>query len=68
MQVAVIGLGSMGYGMAASLSRAGLTVTGSDINAEAVARFAAEHGKGATSPAAAATGADAVVTVVVNAD
>jgi len=68
MQVAVIGLGSMGYGMAASLRRAGLTVSGCDINAETVARFAAEHGKGATSPAAAAAGADAVLTVVVNAD
>jgi 3-hydroxyisobutyrate dehydrogenase len=68
MQVAVIGLGSMGYGMAASLARAGLNVLGYDINAEAVARFAAEHGKGAASPAAAAAGAGAVVSVVVNAD
>ncbi len=68
MQAAVIGLGSMGYGMAASLARAGLTVVGYDINAEAVARFAAEHGKGAASPAAAAAGADVVVTVVVNAE
>jgi 3-hydroxyisobutyrate dehydrogenase len=68
MQVAVIGLGSMGYGMAASLKRAGVSVTGYDINAEAVTRFAAEHGKGAASAAEAAAGADAVLTVVVNAD
>ena len=68
MQVAVIGLGSMGFGMAASLARAGFPVTGFDVRPEAVARFSAGHGKGAASPAAAATGADAVVTVVVNAD
>ena len=68
MQVAVIGLGSMGYGMAASLKRAGLSVTGYDINAEAVTRFAAEHGKGAASAAEATAGVDAVLTVVVNAD
>jgi putative dehydrogenase len=68
MRVAVIGLGSMGFGMAASLARAGLAVTGFDVRPEVVARFAAAHGKGAASPAAAAAGADAVVTVVVNAD
>jgi len=68
MQVAVIGLGSMGFGMASSLARAGLAVTAFDMRPEVVARFAAEHGKGAASPAAAAAGADAVVTVVVNAD
>ena len=68
MQVAVIGLGSMGFGMASSLARAGLAVTGFDVRPEIVARFAAEHGKGAASPGAAAAGADAVVTVVVNAD
>jgi 3-hydroxyisobutyrate dehydrogenase len=68
MRVAVIGLGSMGYGMAASLERAGFDAVGFDVRAEVVERFVAEHGFGATSPAAAAAGADCVVTVVVNAE
>src|SRR3569833_1076522 len=66
-KVAVIGLGSMGFGMATSLRRAGLTVTGCDVAEEAVSRFVADGGKGATSPAEAAEGADIVVSVVVNA-
>jgi L-threonate 2-dehydrogenase len=66
-RVAVIGLGSMGAGMAGSLRRAGFTVAACDVNAEAVARFAAEGGEAAHSPADAATGADVVVCVVVNA-
>src|SRR5215468_10839073 len=65
--VAVIGLGSMGFGMATSLSRAGFEVTGCDISAETVARFAREGGKGATTPAEAASSADIVVSVVLNA-
>ncbi|HVM82924.1 MAG TPA: L-threonate dehydrogenase [Candidatus Binatia bacterium] len=66
-KAAVIGLGSMGFGMAASLARAGFDVAGADVNAEAVKRFAAEHGRGAASPAEAAAGAEIIVTVVVNA-
>ena len=46
-RVAVIGLGSMGYGMATSLRRAGLEVTGCDVSADSVARFVADGGKGA---------------------
>ena len=65
-QVAVIGLGSMGFGMALSLKRAGLAVIGCDVSADAVARFVAEGGKGAATPAAAAEHADIVVSVVVN--
>ena len=38
---AVIGLGSMGFGMATSLRRAGFDVTGCDVSDDAVARFAA---------------------------
>ena len=67
LNVAVIGLGSMGYGMATSLKRAGFAVTGCDVSADAVARFVADGGKGANSPAEAAAGADIVVSVVVNA-
>jgi 3-hydroxyisobutyrate dehydrogenase len=66
-RVAVIGLGSMGYGMATSLRRAGLDVTGCDVSAGAVAKFVGEGGQGAASPAAAAQQADIVVSVVVNA-
>jgi 3-hydroxyisobutyrate dehydrogenase len=64
--MAVIGLGSMGFGMAASLARKGFDVAGTDINAEAVQRFAS-YGRAEKTPAAAAKGAAVLVTVVVNA-
>ncbi len=64
---AVIGLGSMGFGMAVSLRRAGFDVAGFDIDGAAVARFAATGGRGAASLAAAVADADIVVSVVVNA-
>src|SRR6202051_5021941 len=66
-RVAVIGLGSMGFGMATSLRRAGFDVTGCDVSAEAMARFVADGGMGAGPPAEAAKAADIVVSVVVNA-
>src|SRR5258705_11006234 len=66
-RIAVIGLGSMGFGMATSLSRAGFGVTGCDVSADAVARFVADGGSGAKTPAEAAKTADIVVSVVVNA-
>jgi L-threonate 2-dehydrogenase len=66
-EIAVIGLGSMGFGMATSLKRAGFRVTGCDVVAENVARFVAEGGKGATTPAEAARAAGIVVSVVLNA-
>ena len=46
-RMAVIGLGSMGFGMATSLRRAGFDVTGCDVSADSVARFVADGGKGA---------------------
>jgi L-threonate 2-dehydrogenase len=67
-KIAVIGLGSMGYGMATSLARKGFAVTGTDVQAASVARFAAEHGKSAATPAEAAKDSDIIVVVVVNAD
>lgn len=67
VRTAVIGLGSMGCGMALSLHRAGLSVVGYDLDPAGVARFAAEGGQGASSPAEAAAGAAIVVCVVVNA-
>lgn len=66
-RVGVVGLGSMGLGMALSLKRAGFDVAGCDVAPEAVARLVAEGGRGTASPAEAADGADAVVSVVVNA-
>ncbi|MGN6309185.1 MAG: L-threonate dehydrogenase [Xanthobacteraceae bacterium] len=66
-RIAVIGLGSMGFGMATSLLRAGFTVTGCDVSADSVARFKASGGQGASSPAEAVRDAETVVSVVVNA-
>ena len=65
--VAVIGLGSMGFGIAQSLLRAGFRVAGCDTNASARERFAAAGGTAVASPAAAVSGVVAVITVVVNA-
>jgi L-threonate 2-dehydrogenase len=64
--VAVVGLGSMGFGMALSLLRAGFDVVGCDVRAASVARFVKQGGRGAASPADAAARADVVVSVVVN--
>ena len=55
--VAVIGLGSMGFGMATSLRRAGFEVTGCDAMADCVARFVKDGGKDAKTPAEAAKAA-----------
>lgn len=63
---AVIGLGSMGFGMARSMKRAGLDVIGYDITPAAIDRFVAEGGRGAAAAAEAARGADIIVSVVVN--
>jgi 3-hydroxyisobutyrate dehydrogenase/2-hydroxy-3-oxopropionate reductase len=59
--VAVIGLGSMGYGIARALLRAGHRVQGVDLSAERVAEFRAEGG------AAALAAPDTLVIVVLNA-
>jgi putative dehydrogenase len=66
-KAAVIGLGSMGFGMARSLLRAGFDVAGFDVSADTVARFAEAGGRAATTPADAARGAATVIAVVVNA-
>jgi L-threonate 2-dehydrogenase len=66
-RVAVIGLGSMGSGMAQSLLRAGFAVTGCDVDPATVARFVAADGEGAATPAEAAKDAMVVVSVVVTA-
>lgn len=66
MKVGVIGLGSMGYGMATSLVRAGHDVHGADIVPQAVQRLRSSGGA-AAELAAAAPDLDAVVVVVLNA-
>ncbi|MEL6679593.1 MAG: L-threonate dehydrogenase [Pseudomonadota bacterium] len=66
MRIGVIGLGSMGYGMAQSLLRAGHETHGFDVNAEAMARFAAEGGAPGDLVEVAG-GFDAAVIVVLNA-
>ena len=64
---AVIGLGSMGMGMARSLRRAGFDVVGCDSNPRTVERFVQEGGRGVPDPASASANVDFVVCVVVNA-
>ena len=65
--VALIGLGAMGSGMAASLRRAGHAVHVCDARPGAAAAFAQDGGVACTSPAEAARACDVVVCVVVNA-
>lgn len=63
IRTAVIGLGSMGYGMAQSCLRAGQQVWGADINPDPVSRLAAEGGRSGDLP----TDLDAALVVVLNA-
>lgn len=66
MKVGVIGLGSMGFGIASSLMRAGHRVWGSDVNPAAVDKLRAEGAvEGDLTDAAADL--DALVVVVLNA-
>lgn len=65
-KMAVIGLGSMGYGMAASLLRAGHATWGFDTAAAPAERFRAEGGRAGTLAEVAAD-LDAAVVVVLNA-
>ena len=66
-KIAVIGLGAMGYGIAASLARNGWPVVGADTNPAAVARFAETFGTATSSSSEAASGAEVVILVLVNA-
>jgi 3-hydroxyisobutyrate dehydrogenase len=63
----VIGLGSMGMGMAQSMVKRGIKVAGFDVNAAAVAKLAEAGGSGASSVAEVAKNADVLLVVVVNA-
>ncbi|KUF11968.1 L-threonate dehydrogenase [Pseudoponticoccus marisrubri] len=62
-RIGVVGLGSMGYGMASSCLKAGHETWGKDINPEAEARFRAEGGASGDLPG----DLDALVIVVLNA-
>lgn len=64
--IAVFGLGSMGYGMAQSCLRAGYDMHGFDVDASRVAAFCAEGGKSGRVEDVAPQ-LDAVVLVVLNA-
>lgn len=64
---AIIGLGSMGYGMASSALQAGLTVYGYDINPAQTAKFQAEGGQKAAL-VDSASNLDCAAIVVLNAD
>ena len=66
--VAVIGLGAMGSGMAASLRRAGCTVHACDARPGAAEAFAREGGIACATPADAARACEVVISVVVNAE
>ncbi|WP_394196552.1 L-threonate dehydrogenase [Litoreibacter albidus] len=63
---AVIGLGSMGWGAAVSLLRAGIQTYGVDIRSDVTAAFASEGGTGCATPSEASANADVVFVFVVN--
>jgi 3-hydroxyisobutyrate dehydrogenase len=65
-KIGFVGLGAMGFGMAASLCRAGFAVTGYDLREEALARLLERGGARAATPAAAARGAQLLFVMVVN--
>jgi 3-hydroxyisobutyrate dehydrogenase len=65
--IAVIGLGAMGLGMAQSLRRAGFHVRACDVRTEVAQRYARDGGTACATPAEAASGAEIVISVVVNA-
>jgi len=64
MRIAFIGLGNMGGGMAANLAKAGHDVRAFDLSAEALERAVKAGCLAADSAAAAAEGAEAVVTML----
>ncbi|MCA3324301.1 MAG: NAD(P)-dependent oxidoreductase [Roseomonas sp.] len=64
-RIAFVGIGNMGWPMAANLVKAGFEVTVCDVVPGRAASFASETGaKAATTPAEAASGADCVVMIV----
>lgn len=68
MRVAILGTGTMGAGMARSMQRAGLTVTAWNRSADKARPLADDGIEVADSVTAAVTGADAVLTMLFDAD
>lgn len=66
--VAVIGLGSMGLGVARSLLRADIRTRGYDLNPVALAAFAEAGGHAARDPADAVAGVEILVLMLVSAE
>jgi L-threonate 2-dehydrogenase len=67
LKVAVIGLGSMGLGMAQSIVRGGIQIHGFDVNAGSLAALVKNGGNAAGSGKEAAMQSDILAVVVVNA-
>jgi putative dehydrogenase len=66
--VGVIGLGSMGLGVARSLLKQGFQVHAYDVRPQVVKAFAREGGIAAANPGAVGANASVVIVLVVNAD
>ena len=66
--VGVIGLGSMGLGVARTLLAKGFTVHACDVRPEVVSSFAAEGGLAAAGPGALGAAVPIAIVLVVNAD
>ncbi|WP_353216326.1 NAD(P)-binding domain-containing protein, partial [Sandarakinorhabdus sp.] len=64
MQIAFIGVGNMGGGMAINLAKAGHDVRAFDLSADALARVTAGGATAAASAAEAAASADAIITML----
>jgi L-threonate 2-dehydrogenase len=67
IKAGVIGLGSMGLGMAQSIAKRGIDVAGHDLDRAATDKLAASGGRAAKSAADALADADVALIVVVNA-
>lgn len=68
LKAAIIGLGSMGLGMARSMLKAGIETHGFDLNAASLAALNESGGVAAPSATQAAKDCDVLVMVVVNAE
>ncbi|CAN0605622.1 unnamed protein product, partial [Ectocarpus sp. 12 AP-2014] len=68
LTTAVIGLGSMGWGAAISLLRAGFPTAGVDVRPDVLTAFRKEGGQTSAVPSEAAAGADVIFVFVVNAE
>lgn len=66
-EVAFVGLGAMGFGMATNLVKHGFNVTGFDVYAPTLERFVAGGGKSSTTPREAVESAKYVVFMVATA-